>query len=99
MKISNPVFGARHTFRSLILVAPLAAIFAAAPDPADIVRRSISAENENAKRARNYTFLQRTEDRDVDGKGQVKSKRSKTHDVTMLEGSAYRRLVERDDRP
>jgi hypothetical protein len=93
------VFGARFRFRSLILLAPLALSFAADPDPVDIVRRSIASENENAKRARNYTFLQRTEDRDLDAKGQVRSKKSKTHDVTMLEGSAYRRLIERDDRP
>ena len=93
------VFGARFRFRSLILLAPLAVSFAAEPDPVDIVRRSIASENENAKRARHYTFLQRTEDRDLDAKGQVRSKKSKTHDVTMLEGSAYRRLIERDDRP
>jgi hypothetical protein len=93
------VSSARLSFRIPTLLATLATAIAAAPDPASIVRRSIEVENENAKRARNYTFLQRTEERDLDGKGQVKSKRSKTHDVTMLEGSAYRRLIERDDRP
>jgi hypothetical protein len=56
-------------------------------------------ENENARRARNYTFLQRDEHRQLDGNGQVKSKSVKTWDVTMLEGSAYRRLIERDDHP
>jgi hypothetical protein len=86
-------------FRSLMLVASSAVLFAADSDPADIVRRSLAAENDNARRARNYTFLQRTEDRDLDAKDQVKSKRSKTYDVTMLEGSAYRRLIERNDRP
>src|SRR5258707_8673309 len=85
--------------RPLILVVPLAAAFAADPDPAGIVRRSIGVESENARRARNYTFLQRTEDRDLDAKGEVRSRKSKTHDVTMLEGSSYRRLIERDDRP
>src|SRR5262245_20615459 len=86
---------------SLLLILPLVATVARAadPDPADIVRRSISVENENAKRARNYTFVEREEKRDLDGGGQVKSKRSRTYDVTMLEGSAYRRLIERDDRP
>jgi len=91
------VSGAR--LRPLILLLPLTASFGADPDPADIVRRSIAGENENAKRSRNYTFLQRTEDRDLDSKGQVRSKKSKTHDVTLLEGSAYRRLIERDDHP
>jgi len=84
---------------SFLLLLPLASALAADPDPADIVRRSLAVENENAKRARNYTFIQREEKRDMDGGGQVKSKRSKTYDVTMLEGSAYRRLIEREDRP
>ena len=69
------------------------------PDPREIVRRSIIAEIENSKRAKNYTFLQRTEERDVDDSGNVKSKQSKTYDVTMLDGSSYRRLIERDDHP
>ena len=66
-------------------------------DPREIVRRSITAELENSKRAKNYTFLQRTEERELDDKGEVKSKQSKTYDVTMLEGSSYRRLIERND--
>jgi hypothetical protein len=86
-------------FRSLMLVAACSVLCAADPDPAGIVRRSLAAENDNARRARNYTFLQRTEDRDLDAKGQVKSKKSKTYDVTMLAGSAYRRLIERNDHP
>jgi hypothetical protein len=82
-----------------LMVVPLAAAMGAEADPVDIVRRSLSVENENARRARNYTFLQRDEHRQLDGNGQVKSKSVKTWDVTMLEGSAYRRLIERDDHP
>ena len=83
----------------LLTMVPLAAALGADADPVDIVRRSLSVENENAKRARNYTFLQREEQRQLDGNGQVKSRSVKTWDVTMLEGSAYRRLIERDDHP
>jgi hypothetical protein len=68
-------------------------------EPREIVRRSIVAEIENSKRAKNYTFLQRTEERDMDAGGNCKSKQSKTYDVTMLDGSSYRRLIERDDHP
>jgi hypothetical protein len=83
-----------------VLLAILLAQLAAAPaDPREIVRRSITAELENSKRAKNYTFLQRTEERELDDNGQVKSKQSKTYDVTMLEGSSYRRLIERNDHP
>jgi len=83
-----------------VLLAILLAQLAAAPaDPREIVRRSITAELENSKRAKNYTFLQRTEERELDDRGQVKSKQSKTYDVTMLQGSSYRRLIEHNDQP
>jgi hypothetical protein len=72
---------------------------AAEPDALDIIRRSLAAETENTKLATNYTYLQRTEDRELDSNGQVKSRRSKTQDVTMLKDSIFRRLVERNDRP
>jgi hypothetical protein len=72
---------------------------AADPDAREIVRRSITAELENSRRAKNYTFLQRSEERELDDGGQVKSKQSKTYDVTMLHGSSYRRLIERNDHP
>jgi hypothetical protein len=84
---------------SLLLCLLACAVRGADADPLDIVRRSIAAENENTRRARNYTFLQREEERDLDGAGHVKSTRSKTYDITMLEHSPYRRLIERDDRP
>jgi hypothetical protein len=84
----------------MAIVAALAGIAAAqAPDAAEIVRRSVAATDENWKVARNYTFLQRTEERDLDFADQVKSKKVKTYDITLLSGSPYLRLVERDDHP
>lgn len=71
----------------------------AAPDAREIVRRSLQVDEAAEKIARNYTFLEKTEQREVDDSGRVKSRKSKTYDVTMLEGSPYRRLVERDGRP
>jgi hypothetical protein len=67
------------------------------PDARDVIRRSIAASAHNWKIARNYTFLQRTEERQMDSAGQVKSKQVKTYDVTLLEGSPYVRLTQRDD--
>src|SRR5579864_4941193 len=57
------------------------------PDAREIVRRSVAASDENWKMARNYTFLQRTEERQIDSEGRVKSKEVKTYDVNLLEGS------------
>src|SRR6266849_4717840 len=89
----------RTSGRFMILLAPLVVAFAADPNPLDIIRRSLSAQAENSKRVKNYTFLQRSEERELDANGQIKSKKSKTYDVTMLEGTSYKRLIERDDRP
>lgn len=85
--------------RCLVVALAPAALFAADPNPLDIVRQSVTAATENTKRARNYTFIQRTEERELGPKGEIKSKRSKTFDVTMLGGSSYRRLIQVDDRP
>jgi len=68
-------------------------------DAREIVRRSLQIDENNEKIARNYTFLERTEQRETDNDGHVKSRKSKTYDVTLLEGSPYRRLVEVDGRP
>src|SRR5690348_8135120 len=76
-----------------------AAAAAQQPDARDIMRRSVDANDRNWKIARNYTFLERSEERQLDSAGRVKSKEVKTYDVTLLEGSPYLRLVERDDRP
>jgi hypothetical protein len=69
------------------------------PDGHEIVERSVKAGEENWKIARNYTFLERREERRLDSAGHVKSKEVKTYDITLLEGSPYERLVESDDHP
>lgn len=78
----------------------LASIAAAeTPDAHEIVQRSVTAIEGNWKIARNYTFLEREEERQLDSEGRVKSKEVKTYDITLLEGSPYMRLTERDDHP
>ena len=63
----------------------------------EIVRRAFAADEQNDKQARNYTFHERSERRSFDKKGRRKSSRSKTHDLTILDGSVYRRLIARND--
>jgi DNA mismatch repair ATPase MutL len=84
-------------FVAAILWAPAA--FAAAPDPHEIIQRAVSRDDSNEKAARNYTFLERMETRFLDSHGKVTKTTSRTYDVTMLEGSPYRRLVEKNDQP
>jgi len=83
---------------ALVLISMMTAA-ATQPDAHEIVRRCVAASDENWKIARNYTFLQRTEERHIDSDGRVKSKEVKTYDVTLLGGSPYLRLLERDDHP
>jgi hypothetical protein len=68
-------------------------------DSREIVRRALELDARNSKLAQNYTFLQRQETRELDRSGKVRSRKIETWDITLLEGSPYKRLVARDDRP
>jgi len=84
------------------LVATLLCLLGAQnpPDAREIVRRSVELDQKNWAIARNYTFLERDETRMLDRSGKPKKPReSRTYDVTLLEGSPYRRLVARNDKP
>ena len=56
-------------------------------------------DEENWRRARSYTFIERVEERQAGSGGVLKPGGSRTFDVTLLEGSPYRRLIARDDKP
>jgi hypothetical protein len=85
--------------RAVILTILFAATLPAADDPKQIVTRALQFHERNDELARNYTFLRRTEIRALDGSGKVRHNDCKTHDITLLEGSPYTRLVARDDKP
>src|ERR1035441_8051148 len=78
--------------RFLALVIWIPAVLAA-QDAREIVRRSIEAESAGVEVARNYTYLEREETRELDGSGKLKNLVVHTYDVTLLEGSPYRRMV------
>src|SRR5215472_4962414 len=71
----------------------------AADDPREIVRHALQLNARNDEIARSYTFVQRSERLTLDAAGGTKHRESETWDVTLLEGSPYRRLIERDDKP
>jgi hypothetical protein len=68
-------------------------------DAREIIRHAVAADERNWKIARNYTFLQRVELRRLDTQGRLKLSEVQTYDVTLQEGTPYRQLVQRDDRP
>ena len=84
----------------LLAVAALGGSSSAAePDAAEIVRLAFEHDEENDKLARHYTFHERDEERNFNKKGAIKSSKSKTYDITMLDGSHYQRLIAKNDKP
>lgn len=69
-----------------------------AQDAREIVVRSLARHNQNSQIARDFTFVERTEVRDLNDKS-GKGGRSRTYEVRLLGGSPYRRLIARDDKP
>lgn len=90
--------GVRH-YACILAGLAFAIPHAFAQDPSDIVRRSVEIDKHNTELARNYTFIERQQQREIDSNGRVKRTESETYDVTLLEGSPYRRLIARNDQP
>lgn len=80
-------------------LALLAVLAAAPPDARQLVRESLKNWEADAAKLAAWMFVEKDETRDLDDAGRVKSVSSKTHEVRMLEGSPYRRLLERDGKP
>jgi len=65
----------------------------------DLIRQSAENDLQNDKKQRNYTYVEREEDRRLDGKGQVKSTEVKTYDVMEIYGDQVQKLIAKDDKP
>ena len=70
-----------------------------AQNPVEIVRRAAEMDRRDTEISRTYTYLQRQEQRELEGDGKLKRTQSETFDVTLLEGTPFRRLVAKDDHP
>jgi hypothetical protein len=82
-----------------IALAVLLPVLLCAQDAREIVRRAVDADRSHSQAARNYTFLQRNQVKEFDGGGKIKKNDDRTWDVTLLDGSPYRRLVARNGEP
>ena len=80
----------------LILAVPAVV---SAQNPVEIIRRAAELDRRNTEISRSYTYLERQEHRDVNTAGKLTKTESTTVDVTLLEGSPYRRTVARNDQP
>jgi hypothetical protein len=75
------------------------ACIAWAQDPREIVRKSVSIDNDYNKRAEDYTMAQKTVEKVLGSDGRVKSTSSKTKDIFFIRGERYNRLIEKDGKP
>jgi hypothetical protein len=64
-----------------------------------LLRLTADNDLENDKRQRNYTYIEREEQRNLDGKGRVKSTEVRTSEVLMIYGEQVERLISKDDKP
>jgi hypothetical protein len=89
----------RLALGTLFAISCAVVLRAADDDPKEIVRRALELNARNDEIARSYTFIQRSERLALDATGGVKHRESETWDITLREGSPYRRLIQRDDKP
>jgi hypothetical protein len=84
------------------LVLPSIALCAqstAAPDPSEIIKRSVAANAADWKALPEYSFCARSRKCKVDTSGHVKVEEAKTYQTTMIEGSPYERVIAIDNQP
>jgi hypothetical protein len=64
-----------------------------------ILQRNRGVNKQNEERAKQYTYVEETDNFEYDKHGERKKTGSETHDVIFVEGESYRRLVARDGKP
>jgi hypothetical protein len=85
--------------RTLLIAACCALPLIAADDPKEMVRRALALYAHDDAAERQYTYLERDDIRAIDGSGKVRHEDLRTYDITLLEGSPYRRLTQRNGQP
>jgi hypothetical protein len=65
----------------------------------DLIQRVVANDIENDKKQRDYTYIERDVENDLDGKGNTKSTETKTYEVLQVYGERVQRLIEKDDKP
>ena len=81
-------------------LAALALVTAAnAQDPYELVRKSISQDQLDWVRMKDYTWQARSTEKRLDSHGKVQSTKREAWETLMLNGEPYRRTLERDGKP
>ena len=65
----------------------------------EIVSRAMKRDLHNWEMEKNYTFVERVEQRELNPDGGLKSEKSETEEVIFLYSQAYTHLIQRNDKP
>jgi hypothetical protein len=65
----------------------------------DLIRQVAEKDDENDKRQRDYTYVERVEEHKLNGKGAVTSTEVRTYDVMQIYREQCRRLTSKNDKP
>ena len=63
------------------------------------IRKVAEKDLENDKKQRDYTYIEREEEHNLDGKGRVKSTESHTREIVMIYDKQVERLIAKNDKP
>jgi hypothetical protein len=85
--------------RKAVVLALNLSCLVLAQDATGIIRQSVERDATNFERFKNYTFLERVEERRYGRSGNLSSKAIETYEFMVLGGRPYGKLVERDDKP
>ncbi len=85
--------------RLLLLLCLSRTAVADNPDPVALARKSIAANKANSPKAQQYAYREYKVDRRLDASGKETERETETWDIIGLEGSTYRKLILRDDKP
>ncbi len=65
----------------------------------ELIHRVAENDIENDKRQRDYTYLQRSEEHRLNGKGEITSTEVKTYEIMEIYGESVERLISKNDKP
>ena len=80
----------------LLSVFAVASHLGAQPAAIDIVRRSLDRDWTDFEKSKNYTYREKTEVRRYGKNSKLTNSESETHEVLILAGRPYQKLIERD---
>src|SRR5579864_1416550 len=65
----------------------------------EMVRRAMQHDVTNWEQEKNYTFVQRIEQHEINPDGSAKTGKSETEEIIFLYGQPYAHLIKRNDQP